>query len=201
MGKLDFRPENHQPTFQNHLSIFYYTISFPIFSIFSNKQGQKIFAFRPGNWDPSEHTLLDNLRANLIAIEMLIEDEETQINGIVIVADFRSFGFSQAKALQPFVFKNYGQVLLNCFPIRIKGIHVLDQPKVFTVIFAIVSQFMKEKLRKRVYLHGGNIKGLHSHINKELLPSDYGGENTATSLKQWMRFVMNCEEEFQHLWL
>lgn len=164
-------------------------------------QGRKIFAFRPGKWDPSQRSLLDNLRANLIAIEMLIEDEQTQICGVVIVADFREFGFSQAKAMQPFVFKNYGNVLLNCIPVRIKGIHIIEQPRIFTVIFAIVSQFMKEKLKKRVYLHGGNLAGLHDHINKDLIPSDFGGDNEATSMQQWLRFVMNCEEEYQHLWL
>ena len=152
-------------------------------------------------WEPSERTLLDNLRANLIAIEMLLEEEETQICGIVIIGDFREFGFKQAKAMSPTIFRNYANVLLNCFPVRIKGIHVIEQPRIFTIVFAIVSQFMKEKLRKRVYLHGSDIAGLHQHIAKSILPNDFGGDNSPTDVKEWLRFVLNGEEEYQHLWM
>ena len=153
-------------------------------------------------WNPSERTLLDNLRANLIGIETLLEDEETQINGIVIIADFRGFGFAQARGLQPMVFRNYANILLNCFPVRIKGIHVIEQPRVFTVVFAIISQFMKEKLRKRVYLHGSSMTtGLQAHIDGNLLPSDFGGSGAPTDLREWVKYVMNAEEEYQHLWM
>ncbi|XP_066918178.1 alpha-tocopherol transfer protein-like [Clytia hemisphaerica] len=166
-----------------------------------DQEGRKIFAFRPGMWEPSERTLLDNLRANLIAIEMLLEEEETQICGIVIIGDFRGFGFKQAKAMSPSIFRSYANVLLNCFPVRIKGIHVIEQPRIFTIVFAIVSQFMKEKLRKRVYLHGSNIVGMHQHIAKSILPNDFGGDNSPTDVQEWLRFVLNGEEEYQHLWM
>ena len=141
------------------------------------------------------------MRANLMAFEILLEDEETQINGIVIVADFRNFGLTQATAvMQPTIFKNYGGILFNCYPVRIKAIHILDQPKIFTVIFAIVSQFMKEKLRKRVYLHGGSIELLHQHIDKHLIPSDFGGDGKPTELRLWVKTVFDAEEESPHLW-
>lgn len=133
-------------------------------------------------------------------MDILLEDEETQINGVVMVADFREFGLTQAKSLQPLVFKNYGHVMLNCFPVRIKGIHVLDQPKVFSVIFVIVSQFMKEKLRKRVVLHGSNIRGLHEHIDKHLVPSDFGGDGMPTDSRAWVKYVFEAEEESPQLW-
>ena len=140
------------------------------------------------------------LRSDLIALEVLAQDEETQINGIILIVDFRDFGAAQATATNPLVFKTFGNVMLNYYPIRIKGIHILDQPKIFTAIFAIVSQFMKEKLRERVHIHGKKIEGLHEYINKECLPVDYAGTAAATDIRNWVRYIMNAEEDLEHLW-
>lgn len=143
---------------------------------------------------------MNNLRANLIAYEVLLQDEATQINGLVMIVDFRDFGLTQAKAMNLLYFKNYGHLILDSYPVRIKGIHILDQPKIFTAIFAIISQFMKGKLRERVKLHGGNIEGLHEYISKECLPEDYAGTASATDVRSWVRYIMNSEEDLEHLW-
>jgi len=61
---------------------------------------------------------------------------------------------------------------------------------------------MKEKLRKRVYMHGGNwTTGLHAHVDEQLLPSDFGGSGAPTDLRDWVKCVMDAEEEYQHLWM
>lgn len=59
---------------------------------------------------------------------------------------------------------------------------------------------MKGKLRERVKLHGGNIEGLHEYISKECLPEDYAGTASATDVRSWVRYIMNSEEDLEHLW-
>ncbi|XP_057300190.1 alpha-tocopherol transfer protein-like [Hydractinia symbiolongicarpus] len=187
----NFSPSTEKRTFESG-----WNVTFPE----RDQEGRKVLAFRPGTWDPSERSLMNNLRANIMAMEVLIQDEETQINGVVFVVDFRNFGMTQAKALNPLVFRKYGSIVFNCYPVRIKGIHILHQPAVFTVIFAIISQFMKEKVKKRVVLHGVEISGLCEYINKDLIPSDYGGTNRETDLRAWVKHVMDSEEELEHIW-
>ena len=41
----------------------------------------------------------------------------------------------------------------EAFPARFKGIHYVHEPTFFDVVFAIVRQFLKEKMLKRVSLH------------------------------------------------
>ena len=117
-----------------------------------------------------------------------------------MIVDFRDFGLTQAKAMNQLYFKNCGHLILDSYPVRIKGIHILDQPKVFTAIFAIISQFMKGKLRERVKLHGGYIESLHAYIHKESLPEDYGGTAPATDVRNWVPYIMNSEDQLEHLW-
>jgi len=188
----NFSPSAERDTFESG-----WNIGFPE----RDQNGCKIFAFRPGKWDPTKRELINNLRANIIALEILLQEEETQINGVVMIGDFREFGFAQAKSLNPLTFRNYGSIIFNCYPMRIKGIHILDQPKVFSVIFVIVQSFMKQKVRDRVRLHGSNIGGILEYIDKDRLPLDYCGNLPATDLRTWVKQVMNAEEELEHLWL
>ena len=70
-----------------------------------DKKGRSVMVGFPGRWDPSAHSLEDVLRALVLQLEHLVESEETQINGIVLIADFAGFSFSQAKSLKPWYFQ------------------------------------------------------------------------------------------------
>ena len=152
---------------------------------------------RPGKWNPYEQDLLNIFRADLIAFQILLQDETTQINGVVIIVDFREFGIAQARVMNPLTFKRFSNIVFNCYPLRIKGVHILEQPKIFTIIYALSSQFMKEKLRERVKIHGENIQGLVEYIKKECLPVDYGGTAPGTNVKNWVKYIMSeCSKNF-----
>ena len=51
---------------------------------------------------------------------------------------------------------NYAQYLYplyvpqEAFPARLKGMHVVNEPGFFDMIYAIAKQFMKDKMKKRV---------------------------------------------------
>lgn len=70
-----------------------------------DKKGRSVMVGFPGRWDPSAHSLEDVLRALVLQLEHLVESEETQINGIVLIADFAGFSLSQAKSLRPWYFQ------------------------------------------------------------------------------------------------
>ena len=154
---------------------------------------------RPGKWNPYEQDLLNIFRADLIAFQILLQDETTQINGVLIIVDFREFGIAQARVMNPLTFKRFSNIVFNCYPLRIKGVHILEQPKIFTIIYALSSQFMKEKLRERVKIHGKNIQGLVEYIKKECLPVDYGGTAPGTNVKNWVKYIMSAQKTFEHL--
>lgn len=49
--------------------------------------------------------MTENIRAIYLSLEKLIESEETQVNGIVILADYEGVGLSQASHFGPFIAK------------------------------------------------------------------------------------------------
>ena len=63
--------------------------------------GRKILVLYSANWDNSRYGLAAIYRAILLTLEKLIDDEECQINGFVIIVDWSQFTFRQSTWLNP----------------------------------------------------------------------------------------------------
>ena len=74
-----------------------------------DREGRRIMVVSPQYWRPHEVSLKDALRSLICQLEYIIDDEETQINGIVLIADFSKFTFEQARSLRP----TYIQLFVN----------------------------------------------------------------------------------------
>lgn len=66
--------------------------------------------FRPflttsDRWIPSNYPITENIRAIYLTLEKLIQSEETQVNGIVILADYKGVSLSKASHFGPFIAK------------------------------------------------------------------------------------------------
>ncbi|KAG2461432.1 TTPAL protein, partial [Polypterus senegalus] len=112
--------------------------------------GRFVLCLRPGKWRPNDYPFVDNIRAMYLTLEKLIQSEETQVNGIVILADYNGVGLSQASHLGPFLAKKVVGILQDGFPIRIKAVNVINEPRIFKGVFAIIKPFLKEKMAQRV---------------------------------------------------
>ena len=56
-------------------------------------------------WIPSNYPITENIRAIYLTLEKLIQSEETQVNGIVILADYKGVSLSKASHFGPFIAK------------------------------------------------------------------------------------------------
>lgn len=76
--------------------------------------GRKILLLFAGNWDIRRYGLASIYRAILLTLEKLIEDEEIQINGFVIVVDWSQFSFKQSTWINPKLLKQMVEGLQVC---------------------------------------------------------------------------------------
>lgn len=158
--------------------------------------GRYILCLRPGKWKPNDYPFVDNIRAIYLTLEKLIQPEETQVNGIVILADYTGVGLSQASSLGPFLAKKVVGILQDGFPIRIKAVNIINEPRIFKGIFAIIKPFLKEKMAERFVLHGSDLSSLHRTIPRSVLPEEYGGELGCLDASAWTQTLLDSEEEF-----
>ncbi|XP_062871634.1 alpha-tocopherol transfer protein-like [Trichomycterus rosablanca] len=159
-------------------------------------QGRYILCLRPGKWTPNDYPFVDNIRAIYLTLEKLIQPEETQVNGIVILVDYTGVGLSQASNPGPLLAKKVVSILQDGFPIRIKAVNIINEPRIFKGIFAIIRPFLKEKMAERYVLHGSDLSSLHRVIPRSVLPQEYGGVDGRLDMTAWSRTLLEAEEEF-----
>ncbi|XP_066868448.1 alpha-tocopherol transfer protein-like isoform X3 [Kogia breviceps] len=82
------------------------------------------------------------------------------------------------------------------FPIRIKAVHVVNEPRIFKGIFAIIKPFLKEKIANRFFLHGSDLNSLHSNLPRNILPKEYGGTAGELDITAWNAVLLASEEDF-----
>lgn len=82
------------------------------------------------------------------------------------------------------------------FPIRIKAVHVVNEPRIFKGIFAIIKPFLKEKIANRFFLHGSDLNSLHTNLPRNILPKEYGGTAGELDITAWNAVLLASEEDF-----
>ncbi|XP_077365311.1 clavesin-1-like [Vanacampus margaritifer] len=155
-----------------------------------DQHGRKILILFASNWDQSRNSFTDILRAILLSLEVLIEKPELQINGFVLIIDWSNFSFKQASKLTPNILKLAIEGLQDSFPARFGGIHFVNQPWYIHAMFTIIKPFLKDKTRKRIFLHGNNLNSLHQLIQPECLPSEFGGTLPPYDMGMWARTLL-----------
>ncbi|KAI1901421.1 hypothetical protein AGOR_G00034270 [Albula goreensis] len=167
-----------------------------------DQYGRKILILFASNWDQSRNSFSDILRAILLSLEVLIEDPELQINGFILIIDWSDFSFKQASKLTPTILKLAIEGLQDSFPARFGGIHFVNQPWYIHALYTIIKPFLKDKTRKRIFLHGNNLNSLHQLIYPECLPSEFGGTLPPYDMGMWARTLLgpdyNDETEYTH---
>ncbi|XP_026275123.1 clavesin-1-like [Frankliniella occidentalis] len=101
--------------------------------------------------------------------------------GFEVIIDLANYSSNHAKimAMSLTTMKNYLTCTLNALPVRVKHLHFVNAPSMFTTTFSLIQPMLKEKLRKRVLMHK-SLKSLYAHVSPQYLPRDMGGELPST---------------------
>lgn len=84
-------------------------------------------------------------------------------------------------------------------PIRIKAVHIVNQPYIFNMLFAIFKPFMREKLRSRIHFHGTDRRSLLSHIDARATRKRHGGDLSEPEIpgQTLWHMLQHYEEDFK----
>ncbi|XP_011837578.1 PREDICTED: alpha-tocopherol transfer protein [Mandrillus leucophaeus] len=158
--------------------------------------GSKVLIYRIAHWDPKVFTAYDVFRVSLITSELIVREVETQRNGIKAIFDLEGWQFSHAFQITPSVAKKIAAVLTDSFPLKVRGIHLINEPVIFHAVFSMIKPFLTEKIKKRIHMHGNNYKqSLLQHF-PDILPLEYGGEEFSMEdiCQEWTNFIMKSED-------
>nr|XP_045595420.1 alpha-tocopherol transfer protein-like isoform X2 [Procambarus clarkii] len=155
-------------------------------------RGSRVILARPASRDPNTTDVTDVARTIFLMLDLLFdEDESASITGVEIVIDVSTMTFQHAAQIKPTVIKMIATIIQEGYPMRPKGLNYINTPAAFDTVFNIFKSFMKEKMKKRVHLHGNDLESLHRQVPKEVLPVEYGGTNGTVEeiTKYWLERV------------
>ncbi|GBP74685.1 Alpha-tocopherol transfer protein-like [Eumeta japonica] len=95
--------------------------------------------------------------------------------GARYVYDLRNINLSFLAKLNPTILKKALVLFANVYGIKIKGFHIINAPSFVDKVVFLFKTVLSQKLAERIYVHS-SYEDLHKHVSREVLPSDYGGE-------------------------
>ncbi|XP_049282801.1 retinaldehyde-binding protein 1-like [Anopheles funestus] len=161
-----------------------------LINIFTSRdqKGRRLMVVHMGEkWNTKEVTEDQIFRALYTIQKLAVLEPATQINGAVVIYDFKGMGMGHVKAMSTSGAKRLLTFIQEACPLRMKAVHFVNEPMIFNMVWSLFKPFVKEKLNKRMFFHGEKMAKLHEHIPKEYLPSNYGGTLPALDYggKEW----------------
>uniref|UniRef100_A0AAG5CV11 CRAL-TRIO domain-containing protein n=1 Tax=Anopheles atroparvus TaxID=41427 RepID=A0AAG5CV11_ANOAO len=141
-----------------------------------DQKGRRVLLVNCGAaWDPKAVSSEQLFRLFFLIHLVAQLEPATQINGIVVVLDFDGLSLKQVRALSPAFSRRLITFIQDAMPLRLKEVHILKQPYIFNMVWALFKPFIREKLKGRIFFHGNELKKFHQFVSPDLLPADYGG--------------------------
>ncbi|XP_071368330.1 alpha-tocopherol transfer protein isoform X2 [Centroberyx affinis] len=92
--------------------------------------------------------------------------------------------------------------LKDSFPLKVRGIHLINEPMFFRPVFAMLRPFLPEKIKQRIHMHGSDFcDTLTDFFPLSLLPPEYGGEgpDIEEACQEWTNQLLQSEKLLEQI--
>lgn len=150
-----------------------------------DEEGRKILIFHPERFDAELYTMDDAMRLLAYILNVLVEEEETQIAGFITITDYANATLKQL--VPPSYLIDLLEISTKAAPMRQKGHYNVNLPIFAYFIIEIARSIMSEKLKKRLFLMKSS-EDLSNHFNISVLPQHCGGiASEAENIKAFLK--------------
>ncbi|KAM4624205.1 alpha-tocopherol transfer protein isoform 1-T2 [Polymixia lowei] len=164
--------------------------------------GSRVLVYRVGQWNPKDWSAIDVFKVSLMTSELISMETETQRKGLKAIFDLEGWSFGHALQINPSLARKISAVLTDSFPLKVRGIHLINEPIFFRPVFAMLRPFLPEKIRQRIHMHGADFYDtLTDFFQLSLLPPEYGGEGPGVeeACQEWTNQLLQSERLLEQI--
>ncbi|KAL1459842.1 hypothetical protein WDU94_011795 [Cyamophila willieti] len=126
-----------------------------------------------------QNTTLGN---RMVAMVDMFLKEGVDWCSLIILCDLSKTKLGHLTKYPIFLMKKFFDYAWKAYPERIAQIHIIHPPVYLEYVLALFRPFLREKIKNRIIVHS-KIETLYDHIDRSLLPTDYGGELPYTAIE------------------
>lgn len=116
-----------------------------------DQNGRRILIIELGKkWKHNKCSLDEVFKGCVLYLEAAMLEPASQIAGAVVIFDMDGLSLQQTWQFSPAFAKRIVDWLQDAMPLRIKNIHIVNQPFIFNAVFNLFKPFLREKLKSRV---------------------------------------------------
>ncbi|XP_060899813.1 alpha-tocopherol transfer protein [Labrus mixtus] len=164
--------------------------------------GSRVLIYRIGQWNPKDWTAFQVFRISLMTSELISMETKTQMKGLKVIFDLQGWSLGHALQVNPSIARKISSVLSDSFPLKVRGIHLVNEPMFFRPVFAMIRPFLPDKIKQRIHMHGSDYHdSLCDFFSPDILPPEYGGEGPGIeeACQDWTNQLFQSEELLQQI--
>ncbi|TNN37088.1 Alpha-tocopherol transfer protein [Liparis tanakae] len=153
-------------------------------------------------WNPKDWTAFQVFRVSLMTSEIIAMETETQRRGLKVIFDLQGWSLGHALQINPSLARKISSVLSDSFPLKVRGIHLVNEPLFFWPVFSMLRPFLPEKIKQRIHMHGADFQDtLSDFFSPPVLPPEYGGEGPSIeeACRGWTNQLLQSETLLQQI--
>lgn len=131
-----------------------------------DSHGRRVIIMRFGDMQDCSIPAMDFQRAIVYVLDALLEDDDMQVNGTLILDDYG--GVSMSDMMKDFDDQIVGQLcelFQDCYPVRFLGFHLFNQPWYYHIALS----------RTKTYLSGTSKKLVSNVLHRLCISYFFGG--------------------------
>lgn len=164
-----------------------------------DKKGRRIFVSRLGSLDINVTSATDLAHLDELWVEYMLNDLETQQNGIACLLDMSGYSLKSMRYLTPGNVR-IGSMKADLLPVKHMEFHVVNSSILLNAAVAVLFPVLSKQIKESVHFHYTNWDSLHSHLGKEALPAEYGGTNgTGFKFVKLNRQILDMEGHYNNI--
>lgn len=158
-----------------------------------DEHGRRVVLLQASRLDTEKFTVPDFVRLFSFVIAVLLEEEETQIAGIVCVLDYNDLQLRQCLTpTEARIFLNYTK---KCAPVRQKGNYFVNLPTFALFFWELIKMMFSEKLKSRQVMCKNFDELRASGFDMKLLPKELGGVKPEKEMIEEFRALAESRKE------
>lgn len=164
--------------------------------------GSRVLIYRIGQWNPKDWSAFQVFRVSLMTSEIISTETETQRRGLKAIFDLQGWSLGHALQITPSLARKISSILSDAFPLKVRGIHLVNEPMFFRPVFAMIRPFLPDKIKQRIHIHGADFYDtLSDFFSPPVLPPEYGGEGPGIeeACQCWTNQLLQSEKLLQQI--